>query len=82
MRPRPQNLVADDPSEECRCSIAPCIVRALAASQAKIRAVVRSVKEHGGVENQQLLSLHRPVQGVTVVNIYQTPATVPSRQWW
>lgn len=69
MRPRPQILVADDPSEECRCSIALCILQALAVSQAKIRAFVRSMKEHVGVENQQLLCRHRVVQRVAVVNI-------------
>ena len=54
---------------ECRCSIALCILQALAVSQAKIRAFVRSMKEHVGVENQQLLCRHRVVQRVAVVNI-------------
>jgi len=80
MRANSQKLVADAPSEERRCSITACIVQALAANQAEVRALVRSMKEHVGVEDQQLLALHRTVQRVTVININQPPTTIPHRQ--
>ena len=77
MRADPQELVAHAPGEKRRGGIPLCIIQASAARCMKGRAGVGGVKEHVGVENQQLLFFHDSVECVTVVNVDQMPAAVP-----
>ena len=80
MRADPQELVADAPSEIRRHGIGACVIEAAAAGCAQVGALVSGVKEHIGVEYQQLLFFHRAVECIAVVDVNQTAAAVPAWQ--
>ena len=67
MRAHSQTPKADAPREEGGCTITARIVQSLASNQAGSRALIRSMKEHVGVDDQQLFALHRTVQRGAVI---------------
>ena len=69
MRADPQKFVADAPSKIRRRGIAACVIEASPARQAQVRALVCGVKEHIGIEYQQLLFFHRAVECIAVVDV-------------